>query len=91
MKDLKLRNGAERLANGLIRAELDQGATGAMPIPVETRTLAARLGMTPETLSRAFATLADDGVRTKGARVDLTDSAALMAYAKPDPLLDLPE
>ncbi|HQS49533.1 MAG: transcriptional regulator [Rhizobiales bacterium 24-66-13] len=91
LKNLKLRNGAERLANWLIRAELEQGATGAVEIPVEKRTVAARLGMTPENLSRAFATLAEYGVRTKGARVEFTDRSALVAYAKPDPLVDLPD
>ncbi|MFG1462152.1 cyclic nucleotide-binding domain-containing protein [Xanthobacter sp. DSM 24535] len=91
LKNLKLRNGAERLANWLIRAEFEQGGNGTMEIPVEKRTLAARLGMTPENLSRAFATLTEHGVRTKGSSVHFADRSALIAYAKPDPLVDLPD
>lgn len=91
LKNLKLRTGAERLANWLIRADQEQGGSGTFDIPVEKRTLAARLGMTPENLSRAFATLAEHGVRTKGAGVVVTDSARLAAYAQPDPLVDLPD
>jgi CRP/FNR family transcriptional activator FtrB len=91
LKNLKLRTGAERLANWLVRVEAEQGGTGMVDITVEKRILAARLGMTPENLSRAFATLAAHGVRTKGSRVEFTQRALLVAYAKPDPLVDLPD
>lgn len=84
LKSQKLRNGAERLANWLLRHERD----GAVLIPVEKRTLAARLGMTPENLSRAFATLGSCNVEVQGPRVLLHDRAALEKLAKPSPLID---
>lgn len=91
LKNLKLRTASERLANWLLRVEDEQGRTGALELPCEKRTLAARLGMTAENLSRAFATLADHGVQTKGSRVDILRREALSAYAKPDELIDLPD
>jgi CRP/FNR family transcriptional activator FtrB len=91
LKNQKLRTGAERLANWLIRAEADQGTSGRVAIDVEKRVLASRLGMTPENLSRALNTLATHGVRANGARIHIADPAALRAFAKPDALIDGPE
>jgi CRP/FNR family transcriptional activator FtrB len=88
VKNLKLRTGAERLANWLLRAEAEQGGLGRAAIPVEKRILASRLGMTPENLSRAFASLRAYGVSVSGARVELADRLALARFAKPDPLID---
>lgn len=88
LKNLKLRTGAERLANWLLRAEHEQGGHGRVEITFEKRVLAARLGMTPENLSRAFAALREHGVSVAGARVDLRAPEALRAFARPNPLID---
>lgn len=88
LKSQKLRSSAERLANWLISAEHRQGHRGHVTIAVEKRTLASRLGMTPENLSRAFATLRTYGVKANGSQIDLTHSHALKDLAKPDPLID---
>ena len=48
------------------------------------------LGMTPENLSRAFATLKPYGVVVDGARVDLTKPEDLRTLAKPTSLIDDP-
>jgi CRP/FNR family transcriptional activator FtrB len=87
-KDLKLRTAVERLANRLLRCHRDQGATGVLELPLEKRTLASMLGMTPENLSRAFNTLKPYGVEVDGATIRLTDLKALQALAKPNPLID---
>lgn len=91
LKNQKLRTGAERLANWLLVTEADQGGAGTITLDIEKRVLASRLGMTPENLSRAFATLTQHGVVTQGARMMVADRAALLAYAAPDPLIDAPE
>jgi CRP/FNR family transcriptional regulator, transcriptional activator FtrB len=57
-------------------------------LPFEKRVLASRLGMTPENLSRAFATLAGYGVATSGRSITLNDHAALRRLARPHHLID---
>ncbi|GGF52295.1 transcriptional regulator [Azorhizobium oxalatiphilum] len=88
LKSLKLRTSAERLANWLLRAEAEQGGSGQIELPCEKRTLAARLGMTPENLSRAFASLSAYGVQSKGSIVAISDLSRLSDFAAPDPLID---
>ena len=44
--------------------------------------------MTPENLSRAFATLADYGVTVNGPEVTITRPVVLERLAKPEPLID---
>lgn len=88
LKNQKLRTGVERLANWLLREHALQGATGQLTIDIEKRILAARLGMTPENLSRAFATLGAYGLEVRGPAVTLTDLPGLAKLAKPSPLID---
>ncbi|MEO3427373.1 cyclic nucleotide-binding domain-containing protein [Pelagibius sp. CAU 1746] len=90
LKNHKLRNAVERLANYLLRAEADQGRGGIVQLPIDKRTLAALLGMTPENLSRAFATLKPYGVEVSGREIRLTEIGDLQTLAKPSPLIDDP-
>lgn len=83
IKDLKLRPAARRLAGGLV----DLAETGSGPatveLPVERRMLAQRLGMTPESLSRAFQALRPLGVASRGRTIRVDDVASLRAYCDP--------
>lgn len=88
-KDLKLRNGAERLANHILVASKAAGST-RFELGTEKRRLASWLGMTPENLSRALKALRPHGAVVEGSRVYVTDPAALEAFAKPTPLIDDP-
>lgn len=90
LKNHKLRNGVERLANYLLRLEVEQGSRGQIQLEIDKRTLAALLGMTPENLSRAFATLKPYGVEVNGRDIRLTRLRALRDLAKPSPLIDDP-
>ncbi|MFP3942582.1 MAG: cyclic nucleotide-binding domain-containing protein [Alphaproteobacteria bacterium] len=90
LKNQKLRTGVERLANFLLRLNDSQGGTGTFKLPLEKRMLASILGMTPENLSRAFATLKLYGVKVKGAEVQLTMIDDLRVLAKPNTLIDDP-
>jgi len=86
-KGVKLRSALVRLANYLLQLRHEQ-AGDVIALTVEKRRLAAYLGMRPENLSRAFATLRDYGVSVDGAAVRLADPAALERLARPNPLID---
>ena len=88
LKNQKLRTGTERLANWLLTAATAQRTPGMAVIDVEKRVLASYLGMTPENLSRAFATLGTYGVVSQGARIQISDPRALQDFASPDALID---
>ncbi len=90
-KTLKLRTARERLAAYVLRQSERDGGAASFVLPVEKRMLASYLGMTAENLSRAFKTLLDDGVKVDGNRIIITDRAALVARAAPDPLIDGPD
>lgn len=88
LKNQKLRGGLERLANYLITQRLRQGGSPTFVLPHEKRVVASLLGMTPENLSRAFATLADYGVEVHGPRVTIARPVVLDRLAKPTQLID---
>jgi CRP/FNR family transcriptional activator FtrB len=80
--DLKLRTTAQRLGHYLLELTANQNAQSAtLRLPFDKRLLAARLGCRQENLSRAFATLRDIGVETRGSRVTLNDIPKLRDYA----------
>jgi CRP/FNR family transcriptional activator FtrB len=91
LKNQKLRSVLERLANWLLRSELDQGGRGTVDLVFEKRVLAARLGTSPEVLSRSFAALGAYGVAVRGRTITLSDIPALTRLAKPTPLIDDPD
>lgn len=88
IKNQKLRGGIERLANYLLAQQSRQGGDATLTLPHEKRFVASLLGMSPENLSRAFASLADYGVEVDGPRVTITRPVVLERLAKPDPLID---
>lgn len=90
LKNQKLRSSLERLANWLIRHDIEAGESGRFDLPFDKKVLAARLGMAPEVLSRAFATLKAYHVAIDGRSVTINDRAALLKLARPTPLIDDP-
>lgn len=88
LKDHKLRTSAERLANWILEMDRQQGGRGRVLLIHDKRTLASRLGMTPENLSRSLTSLADHGVTSSGREILITDREALRNWAKPNPLID---
>jgi CRP/FNR family transcriptional activator FtrB len=87
-KEHRLRNGVERLANYLLRANERASGGGQFELSEDKHTLAALLGMTPEHLSRTFSALKKYGVEVKGRKIRLTNLDDLIHLAKPDPLID---
>ncbi|HAJ03458.1 MAG TPA: transcriptional regulator, partial [Brevundimonas sp.] len=88
VKNQKLRGGVERLANYLITQRVRQGMCDPIVLPHEKRVLASLLGMSPENLSRAFASLSSYGVSVQGAEVGIGRPEALERLARPHPLID---
>lgn len=88
VKNVKLRNSTERLANYLLAQRAIEGAGSVVILHHEKRILASLLGMTPENLSRSFAALQKHDVTVQGPVVTLGNIAALEQLAKPDPLID---
>jgi CRP/FNR family transcriptional regulator, transcriptional activator FtrB len=82
LKNQKLRTSTERLADWLLRANVQLGDTGRFTLPFEKRTLASRLGMTPENLSRNFKLLSGWGVTVRGRDVVLKNPRQLTALAR---------
>jgi CRP/FNR family transcriptional regulator, transcriptional activator FtrB len=91
IKDLKLRAGAQRLAAFLMRLVDETGSSGTADLPVPKVTLASRLGITPESLSRAFATLRQHGLEISGSHVTIVDRDRLEQYCAPNALIDAAE
>ena len=88
-KNIKLRTAVERLANYILVQNRRQGEKGVITLPIEKRTLASMLGMTPENLSRAFATLKPYGIKVEGAEIRLENLGDLEVLAKPSELIDI--
>jgi CRP/FNR family transcriptional regulator, transcriptional activator FtrB len=88
VKNLKLRTSVERLANYLLCQSAPTNDPGEFDLPVEKRLLASALGMTPENLSRAFASLKRYGVIVNGARVRVENQVELRRLARPSALID---
>jgi CRP/FNR family transcriptional regulator, transcriptional activator FtrB len=84
LTDIKLRQSVERLGNYLLIESDERDGAFQFDIPIEKRTLASLLGMTPENLSRAFSALATHGVNVDGSVVQIVDRDKLAAFAKPD-------
>lgn len=81
---LSRRSTVERLAAFLLKLAEGRSAPVTLALPLDKTLVAARLGMQPETLSRAFAKLRRLGVETNGPLVRIGDLEALRSLAEPD-------
>lgn len=77
--DLKLRPAEKRVARFLARRVPEEAEGGPAELPEPRTAIAARLGMTPETLSRALAALEARGlIRLSARRAHVLDRARLL-------------
>ena len=88
IKNIKLRNSTERLANYLLAQRAIDSSGSTVILHHEKRILASLLGMTPENLSRNLSFLAKHGVRSSSGGLTIEDRAVLQSYAQPSPLID---
>jgi len=82
--DLKSRNAAQRLGSFLLRFADSSGAP-TPELPMRKRNLAARIGMTPETLSRTLQILADNGLVVRGRQIIVRDRERIEHFCGPEP------
>ncbi|MFP1643463.1 Crp/Fnr family transcriptional regulator [Pontitalea aquivivens] len=85
VEQLKVQNGAQRLAEFLADLCPPESLTHEVLLPFEKTLVAGRLGMKPESLSRAFGRLNRLGVRVRHQNVSIRSVPALRSYALADP------
>lgn len=73
VEQLQLRSGDQRLAAFLLNLCPADSDETAITLPYDKSLIAGRLGMKPETLSRAFAKLRGYGVQVNGTRVTVSE------------------
>ncbi len=80
--ELKSKSPVQRLGSFLLDlAGADEGAVGVR-LPVTKTVLASRIGIAPESLSRAIARLRSVGVESRGRDLIITDVAALRRFCQ---------
>ena len=77
IEQLKSQNGDERVAEFLLSLANCTEGSASIALPFDKQLIAGRLGIKPETLSRAFARLRDLGVEVSGPDVVIRDVLAL--------------
>lgn len=84
VEQLKAQTGPQRVAEFLL--ELTQSQVGAcsVQLPYDKVLIAGRLGMKPESLSRAFSKLRDQGVRIRQNSAEIDDIDELRSFAERD-------
>ena len=80
IEQLTARSSSERVAQFLLKLAGDGADSAIVYLPYNKGLIAARLGMQPETLSRALAKLRPLGVETKDRRVTIHDVDALRRH-----------
>lgn len=82
--DLKCRTAGERLAAFLLRL-VEHSDDRPAKLPFSKATLAARLGVAPETLSRIIQVVAANGILLRGTQILVRDRAKAEKFCGPDP------
>ena len=85
IEQLKARTGVQRVADFLIKLAPCETGSCSVVLPYNKSLIAGRLGMKPESLSRAFARLRMHGVTIDAAMAHISDLDALRELADEDP------
>ncbi len=86
LKQVKTRDADSRLAQYLLDHADESDDSARFAIPGSKRQLAARLGMSPETLSRALKRLAPVGISSEGDTIAIASISKLSSFVnKPPP------
>lgn len=83
--ELRSRNAPERLGRFLLRLVDEAAEAQTVALPTAKRHLAARVGMTPATLSRNLQILADHGLVVRGTRIIVRDRARIERFCGWEP------
>jgi CRP-like cAMP-binding protein len=82
---LKAQTGAQRVAEFLLELAPCPDGACEVTLPYDKVLIAGRLGMKPESLSRAFARLKEQGVTIRQNTARIEDVGSLRDYAEEDP------
>lgn len=85
IEGLKARSGVQRVAEFLLDLAPCVEGECSVALPYNKALIAGRLGMKPETLSRAFARLREHGVRIEAAKAHIADMDRLRELTAEDP------
>lgn len=86
IQELKSQKGDERVAEFLLSLTDVTAGPAVVALPFDKLLIAGRLGMQPESLSRAFSRLRHTGVRVVGSRVEIDDVTRLKSAFAEDTL-----
>ncbi|MCW5704014.1 MAG: Crp/Fnr family transcriptional regulator [Bradyrhizobium sp.] len=84
VEQLKAQSGVQRVAEFLASLSAAEQGRCALALPYDKILIAGRLGLTPESLSRAFAKLRGVGVTINASKVDVDDIVELRRIAADD-------
>jgi len=84
VEQLKAQSGVQRVAEFLASLSLAEQGRCALALPYDKILIAGRLGLTPESLSRAFAKLRGVGVTINASQVNVKDIVELRRIASDD-------
>lgn len=87
VKNLKLRTTTQRVAAYLLALN-DSDSGMEIELPYDKGAIATELGMTRESLSRAFVALETDAIAVNGSKIRIHDRQRLTSYCPIDPLID---
>jgi CRP/FNR family transcriptional regulator len=83
VENLSLKEVPGRLASYLLVLSAEQEDAGSVKLPISKGQLASLLGTIPETLSRIFARMSDQGlIEVRGKTIELLDRSGLKAVAE---------
>lgn len=85
IEHLKAKSGAQRVADFLLELCPADAESCSVWLPFEKSLIAGRLGMKPESLSRAFSRLNAVGVQIDHETATIADTRRLRAYTEEDP------
>ena len=89
IEQLSTRTTVERVAGFLVSLAADEGGAAGLRLPLDKALIAGRLGMRPETFSRALARLRQHGIEEVDGRVRVASLDQLRRIARGDPDLQV--
>ncbi|MCB1336881.1 MAG: Crp/Fnr family transcriptional regulator [Maritimibacter sp.] len=84
VEQLKAQTGPQRVADFLLELTKSPVGSCSVQLPYDKVLIAGRLGMKPESLSRAFSKLREHGVRIQQNSAEIDDVESLRSYAERD-------